>query len=233
MSVNPFAPPENYGGMVQKIAVCTFVVGIALTAYVRATVPAVEAVLGHYDFKLKALGSEIPIGYLVPALAFTAFSAMFKLHDRISDLLRIRVNFDVNHILLVMANAVGIRTTDEVRKRAKEKRGDLMGPVFYKYVSSTNPNPAVDRHLISGLLHQWQWYWVLIEGYVMVLLALIPMLYWQAFRPVAVLLWAVFITLPVIRFSYRKCAAFAKREIDQILADPTRLNEVRKTLSAL
>src|SRR6266436_1232505 len=99
MSVNPFGPISSYPAMLNKIAFFTFGVGIAMTWVLRSQIWPVEVFLGGFDLPVELMGNKLSLGYILPAFLVALVFRIFKMHDRLSDLLGIRKRFDVDQIL--------------------------------------------------------------------------------------------------------------------------------------
>jgi len=91
-----------------------------------------------------------------------AIARSIRLHDRISDVFRIRLRFDVDYLLLPLARDSGANVGALSMAKLRKERGRLMAKTFYKYASSTDP--VIDKHLIYQALDWWSWYWVLVEA---------------------------------------------------------------------
>jgi hypothetical protein len=164
MSLNPFETVHNYSEMLNKIAVYTFAVSLAMVIFMRSQSPEVDRALSSMTFAIPVGGLSLPLGTIVPAFVMAFISRVFKLHDRISDVLGIRRRFDRTEILLPMAVASGANlTVDQIDKFGAE-RGALMGKVFYKYASSDERKTQIDVHYVTMALDQWSWYWVILEA---------------------------------------------------------------------
>lgn len=136
MSLNPFATLGDYPAMLNKIATWTFFISLAATAVVRLRLPAIDAALGTFGFNVSVAGIELPLGMILPAFGMALVSRVIKLHDRLSDLFGIRRRFDRQEILLPLASASGAALTPTQLDRVDASGSDLMGKVFYAYVSS-------------------------------------------------------------------------------------------------
>jgi hypothetical protein len=81
--------------------------------------------------------ASLNIAGLVIAFAVAIVAFVTQLHDRISDLFRIRANFDRDKILLPLAKLVGAKLTpQQIARIDNNARHRLMREVFYPYTSS-------------------------------------------------------------------------------------------------
>src|SRR6266550_8130251 len=111
MSLNPFAPTTDYPSMLNKIAVYTFAVGIAMTWVLRSQIWPVEVFLMRFDLPVQLIGNKISLGYILPAFLVALLFRIFKMHDRLSDVFGIRKRFDVNEILALLSKGAGVPFT--------------------------------------------------------------------------------------------------------------------------
>ena len=138
MSFNPFGAANDYPTMLNKIATYMFLVSILLITLVRNRIPSIEQILSPYNFQIPiASGLPIPLGTILPAFAISFITRIFKLHDRISDIFKIRQRFDTYIILYPMALASTAELSLPQVNKISIQRNELMSKVFYKYASST------------------------------------------------------------------------------------------------
>jgi hypothetical protein len=231
--MNPFDAPKNYSEMLTKIATFTFVVALGATWLLRAKCPQANQLLATLDLKVKVFDTELALGYVLPALVVAIASRMLKLHDRLSDLFRVRSQFDVHEILTVLAGAVGLPVTLALREKMRSDRKTLMNRVFYRYASSSADAPAVDKHLIHMALDNWSWFWIAWESSLVAVLTSC-LLVWlnQCILGVALLVLAGVLLL-VAQLPRRKCVEYAHQQVAAITSDPGRASEIRGVFNAL
>lgn len=170
---------------------------------------------------------------IIVAYIFALILQSFKLHDLLSDIFKIRKNFDIEHILIPTALLVSA-TVDRLRlSRIRASRELLMADAFYKYASSTDPNPPVGKHEIVQSLSNWSWHWMALESqflhiFVAIIFALSGLTTWA--------LAAAFIALAtglVRQLYFRYAIRNAHRQIDTITADATRAKEIRTAIEKI
>jgi len=233
MSINPFALPEDYPEMLPKIWSVVFVAALAATWLIASLVPSVGEFMRATPLTIKVFDNDVAVAYLVVAIVVSAVFHMVRLHDRVSDLLDVRLRFDVDHILVPLADGVGVSANDDFRLRLRAKRDDLMYGCFYRYASSTKADSAVDKHLIQMALGAWQWFWILAEVDVLVLVCLVVAV--AVWNPG----WVVALALSLVASAFlfvviwRRCARYANREVRDILATEDRRSAIRAQLSAV
>jgi hypothetical protein len=167
----PFLSPKNYGEILNKLASFAFCETYFITLLLRANprfdaffttieswgpVGKVVGIIPHHEV-LNLSG--IVVAFVVAILTHT-----YQFHDRISDIFGIRSRFDRKSILIPLAHRVGSVVTKDKEAKIAQRRDELMHAVFYKYASSRDEHPLVDKHDIEHALNAWSWLWVFIEG---------------------------------------------------------------------
>jgi hypothetical protein len=103
-----FGSTSSYKEMLAKIGASTFFVLIGLITLLRHHFKEFDGLLSPFSVEVKYLGFPLPFGTFLWALILAiVFSRMLKLHDRLSDIFRIRLKFDTKIILQPMAQTVG------------------------------------------------------------------------------------------------------------------------------
>lgn len=232
--MNPFSQPKNYNEMLIKIMVFTFFISLVLVAVVADDLPTVWKFLHPtwLTFTIDALGlKNVPTSYLIVAFVISFAARVSKLHDRVSNLFGIRERFDVHEILTPLAGGVGIPIDLTKLETLIGRRRQIMGDVFYRYASSTNP--AIDQHLIWTALDKWSWFWICIEGTTIGTFAFVLLLSAGSFRSAAFVGMATLLGTFVATQINRGCASTAHSEVREILKDAQRRNDVEAALRAL
>ena len=182
-------------------------------------------VIPHYDV-LNLSG--IVIAFVAAVLTHT-----FQFHDRISDVLGIRRRFDCKSILIPLSQRVGSVVTKDKKAKIAQHRDELMHAVFYKYASSRDDHPLVDKHDIEHALNAWSWLWVFVEGVSYFGVGAI-IAWWLGSRNLAATFTIVSIALVVLAFLQRaRLDGYARPQIDTIAADPTASHDVKRKFDAL
>ncbi len=230
--MNPFGAPKDYPEMLTKIMVYTFFGSLLLTILVGLGSPAAASLLKKFDFKVGVLGIQnIPIAYVVPPLIIALAARISKLHDRVSDIFRIRERFDLQEILVPLAGGVGIPVDLALREKLEQRRDDVMNDVFYKYASSTKPQ--IDSHLIIMALDKWSWFWILIELVVVGFLAQVFLLMIGAYKQAAWVATGVLLGTIGATFINRACASSAHAQVRTILSNGAWKIEIKAVFDAL
>lgn len=234
MSLNPLTQVTDYPSMLNRIFLFTAISSSVATWMLRNHFPWFNDQLKFLDINVDLpFVKEITVlGYLLPGIAVAFFARAIRLHDRISDFMRIRERFEVNEILRPLAEQCGVPIGNLSLDLVRAARRRLMGRVFYKYTSSTTPK--IDRHLINEALDWWSWYWSIIESLAVFVAAGVTLLFahpmWHGWAVLSGCLVVAVIALPFFR---AHCARYAADEVYAILAEETRKGQVLKAFSAL
>jgi hypothetical protein len=183
-----------------------------------ATVPA-------YD-KLNLAGAAI-------ALLVGGFSYAAQLHDRVSDLFKIRHRFDRGSILFPLALLVGAKLSEVQLNALDVNRVTLMHKVFYKFASSRADKTVVDKRDIEHALGAWSWFWILLEGMVLLVSSAVIAIYFDApflgsgFAAVFLICWVLSI------LQYSRLERYARPQVQAIAANKDAAQEVKDAFCAL
>ncbi|MDP1690308.1 MAG: hypothetical protein Q8L52_03885 [bacterium] len=235
MKFDLFRAVSDYPSMLNKIATFVFIIAMLLLGFIRNHIPAVEQFLAPYNYKIYLNNNwTIPIGTILPAFIIALLSRILKFHDRISDLFGIRQRFDVQNILYPMALAVSPNLFLTQIKLLNERRNELMVKVFYKYASGTSGKAVIDSHYITMALDQWSWYWIVLEGLTLTTITSLVLLFSGDAISSAILLIIVLAAgLTLLPMIIKLCARYALNEIEQIISDQNRKNEIERVFRAL
>jgi hypothetical protein len=167
------------------------------------------------------------------AFLIAFLSESIKLHDKVSDLLRIRSEFDTRWILIPMALLSSATLTSAQFEKLRAERGRLMDDVFYAYASGSAKRQMIDDHAITQALTAWSWYWLCVEAIAVVIpTAAILAFSGQSFW-VESLLAIVLSLMLMMRVFRADCAKYADSQVRQILNDISRRTAVAATFNAL
>jgi len=226
-----FSTPTTYAQMLKKLAGLAFYEVFLITFLLRS-IPQVDGALESVE-SLIPHSTMYNLGGLAIALLVALLSHIVHLHDRISDLIGIRRRFDRNHILIPLAELVGVKITPQRREAMAQNRDRLMREVFYKYASSRAENPLVDKHDIEHALAQWAWLWAFVEGTVFFSIGAAVALVFGGSR-LGVWLLAVALAFVAIAFALSfRLPRYARAEIEAIAADNSARRHVRASFDAL
>lgn len=234
MKLNPFDTISDYSKMLNKIASFTFFISLACFWMLTENIAILQTINSKLQFSIKIIDVPIP-GFIVIASLLTAILARaIRLHDRISDMFRIRHYFDIYVILIPLALICGVSRSCDFIDRIAQNRKRLMSRVFYEYASSKSPNPAIDRHLIEKALDLWVWYWIVVEGVaVCVFAGTILLVFCRAYLQSAILFLLTTIALLFLPYIWILCRGAARSEIDAIAVNGSRCEAIRSEFNAI
>jgi hypothetical protein len=218
---------KDYPSMLKFIAFGTSAVMLVCFAVLYNNSQIVKELfqsIPNYTTKVK--GIPISTHYLIPPLVWFFISYFFRVHDKISNIFKIRYHFDCQYILLPMANDVGIALKKQEREKIFQARNSLMRKVFYKYADSTDPK--ISKHNIYKALTNWALYWTCIESITLLLLFLIILLFLQIFRGALVIAILVIILTFFSKFFYKSAIVNVSEEIELIYQVDNALQEIEK-----
>ena len=227
-----FGQPSDYSEMLERIfygsfgsgLVCTFLLG-------KASLP-IHNFLNSLSIKADVgFLKDIEVLYVIIPLAIVIVAHALKIHDRISDFLRIRFLFDTRYILFPLSQGSGIEFTEKIKKKISKNRTIVMGSLFYRYAGFKNPE--IDEQLIRTALDNWGWLWVFLEStvfFTMTTIILKHMNNWFYVEICKFILLIEFILILVLWFACRKSA---KRQVEAILTDSNRKNDIYQYFMSL
>jgi len=233
MGFDFFSRTSNYSQMLNRITVFNFIISVVTIRVTRAGIPHLDALLSQLPETGEVMGVKISVGTILPALVIAVMSRAVKLHDRLSDLLRIRKNFDINQILLPFAVRTIGTVPDDKLALIEKHRESLMDKVFYAYASSSANRAVIDPHLIEAALDQWSWFWSLLEGSGVLIVAAIAFLISGSAPAACVISGIVGVFVSLMIWMYSQCGQNASKQITAILTDPERKNRIAEVFRAL
>jgi hypothetical protein len=235
-----FSTTKDYDEVLRKLASFAFYWTYLITMLLRAN-PRFDAVLTSIESwgpigKVLAIIPHYQVLNLsgaVIAIAVAFLTHMFHLHDRISDILGIRRRFDINSILIPLAQRVGTEVTKDTEEKIAQHRNELMHAVFYKYASSRAEKPLVDKHDIEHALTAWSWLWVCVEAVFYFSIGAI-IAWWLGSGRLAFAFAGVSIGFLVVGFLQRiRLNRYARPQVETIATDPTAAYAIKRRFDAL
>lgn len=235
-----FLAPKNYYEVRQKLGAFVVYEGWLATVILRydsgvklfftkienALIP--TFITKHFDWVNQINPIGLAFGMIVGLLFF-----IFHVHDRISDVLKIRVRFDRKYIIRPLASAVNLPLDDRQMNLIKAAHDRYMRNLFYKYTSSKADKPLVDRHDVEQALESWSWFWVGLEGAIIWLVGgVVALLIGQDAKPwMFVILLVTYIALMGLIWPFLKRRARA--QIEAIADDATARNNIVNAINAI
>lgn len=224
-----FSSPTNYNEMVEKISKSLFVI-VAVLLY------ALTCINDDFNQTLRALsfgaeyeifGLKLNLALLYFPLLMGIFEHMFKLHDLLSDLFKIRKRYDKT---IIVSTIIKKAQYDYQISELDDKKVNLiMSKCFYEYASSTNPK--IDTHSISLALNEWCWFWILLDTLLAVVITGIVFLFLNwAWVNLLFLIICILILLMFMFFVMIFIKKYTDQEITAIFSDDNRVNQIRENI---
>lgn len=220
-----FDTPKNYPEMLKKIAWTMFFVvaiGLFVISHISTDLANIMSEIS-FGVQYESSGIKIYISYLYIPLIFALLENIIKIHNKISDLLKIRYRFDKNVIIkksLELCNKTNKLTLINQSNRVK-----IMSNIFYKYAGYANP--SIDVHLIYMALGTWSWYWIFLDTFlatsILGILYLAISFSWISLITISIILFFILI---IMRLIYCSCKKHAIREVCSIFDDEHRKHEI-------
>jgi hypothetical protein len=226
----------DYTEMLATLGWLFLVVNFCILFFLRSSIPKFDLFLNNIDNYIpKVIPPSISAlsSVLVIAIFVSIVSHAVRLHDKISDIFRIRIDFDVYKILLPLALLSGATVRSNEIDRVWSQRNDLMQKVFYKYASSAKKETLVDKHDIISALTNWLWFWFFLESIIQFAIAAIVLYFFSSVERALILFSAIVPMLIVGRFIYRSASKYAMHQIKQIVENESACKEVKAAFDAL
>lgn len=152
---------------------------------------------------------------------------IFKLHDKISSVLKIRKRYDRKIIMFSFLKQLELEK--ELEKLNDVNVSVLMSSCFYEYASSTDPK--IDRHNIELALNEWCWFWIILDTEVLLLLTgcLFLIIQFSWFNFLCVFIFAILL-LTLSWLIKKQCIIYTQAEIKDILRDKERKKVIKETI---
>ena len=220
--------PESYSDILQRVFYTTFFSGLICTVILAQASPAVKAFLDSVstEAKLNFLISVngLKILYAFIPLLIGLILLMLRIHDKISDILRIRYLFDTRYILFPLAQLSGHNLTKELSKSIRKNRVMDMDAVFYPYASFINPK--IETQLVRTAADNWGWFWVTLESSFVFSVTTILLKIWFKSTYVQLFLIVILVQMCFLLYQFFECRKSAKRQVNAILSDKSRRTDI-------
>lgn len=226
-----FLTVTNFQEMLIKLTFWHFVAAIVCLLILDSNINFSNDILK--DLTVNYKGINFPVSIIIFASLWAiVFSHIFKLHDRISDVFRIRFRYDQKYILRPIADSVIGDDSKNIYSKLEANRHNAMSNVFYKYASSTEANPLVGKHNIHQALTTFSWYWICLEVIFTSFLTFLAILIINCeFSLAALGLSVMFLIFSFLLSPQLK--KYTKIQTDRIVADIEAAKSIRTYLNAL
>ncbi|MGE3757732.1 MAG: hypothetical protein AB7H97_08250 [Pseudobdellovibrionaceae bacterium] len=227
---------SNYPEMLRKLSAAAFFVTLACVSVLRAKIESINTLLNALDIStdIRVVGPvEFPLGTVIVAALVAFVSEAIRLHDKVSDWLKIRAEFDLRFILIPAALMSGASLNWAQFGKLRSDRTRMMGEVFYEYASSSSGKAAIDPHAISQALTTWSWYWLCVEAIVLLLVTSAFFAVEGQYPTLAAILASILALLMLMGVFKSDCGRYADSQVRQVLSDESRKAAIAAKFNAL
>lgn len=230
-----FNVSKSYEDMLNKIGIFTLGFLIVSWYFILLSFPEFNKYINKFikDFfeiknSIKIFEFELPFSFVIPT-SISIICRIIKLHDKVSDILSIRLKYDCQNILIPLVEGSGASISSF--EKLKENRNDLMGKTFYKYAGYTSPK--IDEHLINMALDSLCWYWIIVEGLVVTLTTFTICIFSSKLGIIRILFLFIIILIIAYLGLENTCRKRTYSEVQAILNDDERKRDIKVVFNAL
>jgi len=227
-----FGQPGSYSDILQRVFWSSLATGLGCTVVLAKASPAVGELVDSIQTEAD-LGpvKGLKVLYVLIPFVVALVSRIIKLHDRISDVARIRFIFDTQYMLFPLCRGAGVALTDARQASIRRNRVDAMYKTVYKYAGFEKP--AIDTQRVRTAADNWGWFWVLTESSFLLAVSSIILAVLWAQPYMTGVLFVLLLVLILLLVQWRACVRSAKPQVDAILSDPGRKAAVQAYFSGL
>ena len=220
-----FGQPADYSEILQRIFYTTVASGLVCTIVLAKASPAVMELIDLISTKadIGPIKSIKALYVLIPVI-IGIVSRIPKLHDRISNLFRIRFLFDTKYLLFPLAQGAGLTLKKDLKEKIRRNRVDAMYAVFYPYAGFKNP--VIDEQLVRTAADNWGWFWVFVESSFLFSVTTLILGWLREWNYVLVCLIVILVEMLLMLLQWFACKRSAKRQIVMIVGDSNRRTSI-------
>lgn len=221
-----FNSPKNYSEMVDKISKCSFLISLLLLYFLSCCNNDLYAFLNKISFGIKyeLIGIKLTLAGAVLPLLVGIAEHIFKIHDKVSTILKIRKKYDKEVIVCSFLRSLGFE--NQIPKLKDDDVSKLMSCCFYRYASSTNPQ--IDSHNILLALNEWCWFWIILDTEILLSMTGVAFLIIRfSWKNLLFVLLIVSSLLYIMWLINKQCSSYTKSEVDDILNNLDRKEKIR------
>ena len=227
-----FGQPADYSEMLQRVFFFSIVTGLICTFLLASASPLIQEIVD-------SLKTEVDFGpiksikamYILIPGVIALLSRIIKLHDRISDLLWIRMIFDTKFFLYPLCQRAGVPLTEEIKAKLRKTRDDSMYQTVYKYAGYKKPQ--IDDQLVRTAADNWGWFWGFVESSFLFIVTTVILAYLHKWDYVIKLLYIILFEIFLMLILSYACIRSARPQVDAILNDTNRKSEIQGYFQSL
>lgn len=230
--MNIVGQPEDYSEILQRIFYTSVATGFVCTVLLASASPEVRSLIDSISTEAD-IGpiKKVRVLYAVIPLLIGLLSRMLKLHDKISNVFRIRYLFDTHCLLFPLARGAGPTLTKDLRKKIRQDRENSMSTAFYAFAGFKKP--IIDEQLVRTAADNWGWFWALIESSFLITVTAVVLTYIQKWDYVFWCLIALLVESVLMLIFCLACQRSGRRQVGAILADASRKKTIAKYFRSL
>lgn len=226
-----FECPKNYQDMRKKIATSVFFMTLIEIFILAQISQGFSDLMKSLSFNTETSIFEIKlyVSYIYLPFVFSVLEYIFKVHDCIGKIFRIRDKFSASAIFIPYTKYLKINTLKNEKELKKlyidnEDMRKIIGNNFYYYASSTEPK--IDSHNISMALDSWCWFWIFLDYTVISLIFLIVVIFTDIFSKsihfpkeiyIGFTIFLIIIILLTVLIIVFECKKYSDKEVEQIV----------------
>ncbi len=223
---------ENYKQMKKKISVWIFfILLLEIIVMDKRGFKVFYSIIPNFSLMIDMeFLKNVDVKLIIYPFLSAIFSFIFTIHDKISDVFRIRSGFEFRYIFSpITINILG-KLPSSNKNVFMSDRHEIMRKMFYRYASSTDDG-IVQRHHIHEALTNWSWVWISLEAILFnIVLAAISIITIGRFDLYLTLIFCGSF-LFVGWFCWRRAKALANAQIQQIMDNANARAEIVVALS--
>jgi hypothetical protein len=182
-----FENPKSYPDMCKKIAQAVFAISLIELFVLSQISPDFSGFMKKISFNTETeiINIKLYISYIYIPITLSILENIFKMHDKIGKLFKVRQKNAANVIFPTYMCELNIqkRKSKEEYRTVYLKNRDLqkaIGNHFYEHVSYSNPK--IDSHDVYMALDSWGWFWIILDSACITILFLISLIISMLFK---------------------------------------------------
>ena len=224
-----FESIENYSKMIEKISKTVFMFSLLLLYCISCVNNEFKEFMESISFEVtyEIFGVELNLALFYLPIIMGLLEHVFKIHDKVSDLLKIRKTYDKHVIINGLIKKTGASVS--VKKCKGKLISKLMSKTFYEFASSTDPK--IDSHYITMALNEWCWFWIMLDtGLLLLAVSVIFLvLNWSWIHFWSIILGCLIFGF-VLFLIMLQTINYTNNEIHAILSDKDRCKIIKKAI---
>ena len=224
-----FESIDNYSKMIEKISKAVFVFSLLLLYCISCVNNEFKDFMETISFgaTYEIFGVELNLALFYLPIIMGLLEHVFKIHDKVSDLFKIRKTYDKYVIINGLIKKTSANAS--VKKCNGKMISKLMSKTFYQFASSTDPQ--IDSHYVTMALNEWCWFWIMLDtGLLLLALGVIFLvLNWSWIHFLSVILGFLFFCF-VLLLIMLQTINYTNKEISAILSDEDRRVKIKKEI---